>query len=75
MSGKSQTHSYSTNSLQNQKSLPIGIPAPRDLDLTAIPEPKMNVETIQVPEISTDEEVPIFQNPEGTVTLLKIIEK
>lgn len=69
MSGKSQTHNYST---QNQKSMPIGIPAPRDLDLTVIPEPKMNVETIQVPENSTEAELPAYENSEGTVTYLKI---
>lgn len=69
MSGK-QTNIYST---QNQKSMPIGsIPAPRDLDLTVIPEPKMNVETIQVPENSTEAELPAFENSEGTVTYLKI---
>lgn len=45
------------------------IPAPRELDLTAIPEPQMNVEAIQIPELSNQlhpmHRIPNIDNPGG----------
>lgn len=68
-SGKPPLQNFPNTQPQNAQmpSQPVpltNIPPPRELDLNAIPEPKMNVETIQVPEFPC-QETRRLDSPEG----------